>query len=225
MFVVPDGLSTAVFLLVVAFVLAAPLAGTWRATRDPRRVGALAVGLAAWLTAMSAFVATGVLERAPIPWLPVFFGLGLLGATVLALSPVGRGLAEHVPLGVLIGFQGFRLPLELVLHSWADQGTIPWSMTWEGSNVDIVTGLLSLLAAPWVGRSRALAAVVNAVGLLLLVNVGRVAILSSPVPFGWGVEPPLALAAHLPYAWIGPVCVAGAWAGHLVVFRALRVTR
>jgi hypothetical protein len=63
--------------------------------------------------------------------------------------------------------------------------------------------------------------VANLVGIVLLVNVARVALLSSPVPFGWGVEPPLVLALHLPYALIGPVCVSGALLGHVVLTRAL----
>ena len=32
---------------------------------------------------------------------------------------------------------------------------------------------------------------------------------------------PLLLPAHLPYAWIVPVCVAGALTGHIVLTRAL----
>ena len=49
----------------------------------------------------------------------------------------------------------------------------------------------------------------------------RVALFSSPVPFGWGQQPPLLLALHLPYAYIGPVCVGGALIGHIVLTRAL----
>jgi hypothetical protein len=41
------------------------------------------------------------------------------------------------------------------------------------------------------------------------------------VPFGWNVSPPLVLAMHLPYAWIVPICVAGALCGHVVLTRAL----
>ncbi len=31
--------------------------------------------------------------------------------------------------------------------------------------------------------------------------------MSSPLPIGWNVNPPLLMALHLPYALIGPVCV------------------
>ena len=63
--------------------------------------------------------------------------------------------------------------------------------------------------------------VANLVGFALLLNVMRVAVLAAPVPFGWGQQPPLLLAFHLPYALIGPVCVGGALFGHIVLTRAL----
>ena len=57
--------------------------------------------------------------------------------------------------------------------------------------------------------------------LILLINVMRVAVLSSPVPFGWNTQPPLLLLAfHLSYMLIAPVCVGGALFGHLELTRA-----
>jgi hypothetical protein len=108
-----------------------------------------------------------------------------------------------------------------VLHSWAGQGTIPTTMTWTGRNWDIISGIVALLACAVAGNNRRVAWVANVIGLVLLLNVMRVALLSSPVPFGWHVEPPLLLAFHLPYALIGPVCVSGALVGHIVLTRAL----
>jgi hypothetical protein len=121
----------------------------------------------------------------------------------------------------LVAFQAFRLPLELVLHRWALEGTIPLTMTWTGDNWDIVSGIVALVAAPFAHRHRVVAWGANVVGIILLLNVIRVALLSSPLPFAWMVTPPLLLALHLPYAWIGPVCVGGALAGHIVLTRAL----
>ena len=94
-------------------------------------------------------------------------------------------------------------------------------MTWTGQNWDIISGLTALVCASFATRHRAAARIANIVGFALLLNVMRVAILSSPVPFGWGQQPPLLLALHLPYALIGPVCVGGALFGHLVLTRAL----
>jgi hypothetical protein len=97
-------------------------------------------------------------------------------------------------------------------------------MTWTGSNWDVLSGIAPLLAAPFARQSRTAAMLANVVGLLLLFNVARVALLSAPVPFRWPVEPPLLVAFHLPYAFIGPVCVGGALLGHLVLTRALLST-
>jgi hypothetical protein len=131
-------------------------------------------------------------------------------------------MAIACPVPWLIAFQGFRLPLELVLHSWVHQGVIPETMTWSGSNWDILSGIAALVLAPLSVRSTVAAWTGNIIGLVLLVNVGRVAVFSAPVPFGWqDVTPKLLLPYHLPYALIVPVCVGGALAGHIILTRAL----
>jgi len=136
-------------------------------------------------------------------------------------STVGGWLAAGVPITWLVAFQGFRLPLELILHAWAHQGTIPSTMTWTGQNWDIVSGGAALLAAPLARRHRVAAWCANVIGMALLLNVVRVAVLSSPISFGWQITPPLLLAFHLPYALILPVCIGGAAMGHVVLTRAL----
>ena len=156
-----------------------------------------------------------------MPGIPLFFVSANLVALAYALSPAGARLAHGLPLSALLLFQGFRLPLELILHGWVGAGIIPETMTWSGQNFDIVSGILAILLAPLVVKRPGLAWIFNGVGLLLLVNVARVATLSSPLPFGWGVQPPLTLVYSLPYAWIGPVCVGGALAGHVILTRAL----
>jgi hypothetical protein len=121
-----------------------------------------------------------------------------------------------------VAFQGFRLPLELVLHSWVLQGVIPGTMTWNGSNWDVFSGIACLGLAPLSPYSKVAAWAANVIGIVLLVNVGRVAAMSAPVPFGWhDVEPKLLLPYHLPYALIVPVCVGGALAAHVILTRAL----
>ena len=94
-------------------------------------------------------------------------------------------------------------------------------MTWSGSNWDIASGIVALAVCPFVSKWQMLAWLANIVGIVLIVNVGRVAILSSPVPFGWEVEPKLELVAQLPYAFIVPICVGGAALGHVLLTRRL----
>ncbi len=213
--------SLAAFVAIVVAVIAAFLLAIHRAFRSAKAVVFAALALVVWLGILGGLVASGKMTSLPFNGLPLFFGSIAVVCVGLGLSPVGARLATGVPLAALVGFQAFRLPLELVLHEWAAQGTIPGTMTWTGQNWDIVSGIAALVCAPLVGRYPAAARLANIVGFALLLNVMRVAIMSSPLPFAWGQQPPLLLALHLPYALIGPVCVGGALFGHVVLTRAL----
>lgn len=216
-----DAQSVLAFRLVLAAVVAAFVWAVVRTYGRGRVFWTAMAVLFLWLGALTALVASGKMESLPFHGLPFFFAPILIVCGGAALSPFGARLAMNVPLAALVGFQSFRLPLELVLHDWAVQGTIPGTMTWTGQNWDIVSGLAALIAAPLAGRYPVAARVANVIGFALLINVMRVAIMSSPFPFGWGQQPPLLLALHLPYAFIGPVCVGGALFGHIVLTRAL----
>lgn len=219
---VPASLSSILaFLAIVAGVLFAMVGAIHHTYRSFKITAAFALGIGVWLGAQSALVVSGRLSDLPFNGLPVLVGPVLLIWTALALSPVGRRLAATIPLAVLVGFQSFRLPLELVLHSWFVQGTIPETMTWSGQNWDIISGVAALVCAPVANRFRVSARFANIIGLALLLNVMRVAIWSSPVPFGWNAQPPLLVAFHMPYTLIVPVCVGGALFGHIVLTRAL----
>ncbi len=214
--------SVYAFVAIVGAVIVAFFWAIKRAYREDVSAMVYArLGVTVWLGLLGAVVASGKMTSLPMNGLPFFFGSILLVSVGLGLSPVGARLATGVPLAALVGFQAFRLPLELVLHEWAAQGTIPGTMTWTGQNWDIVSGIVALVCAPLAGRYPVAARFANIVGFALLLNVMRVAIMSSPFPFGWGQQPPLLLALHLPYALIGPVCVGGALLGHVVLTRRL----
>ena len=217
--------SVVAFLLICGAVLAAFLRGIWASARaEGRNPGIrtlwVAVGVVGWLGLLAGSVASGWVE---VPGRLLIFGPGvLLVSAVIGFSRIGGWLASPGAIPWLLAFQGFRLPLELVLHAWVKQGVIPETMTWTGSNWDILSGIIALFLAPFCRRSRAVAWIGNIVGFVLLLNVGRVAVLSAPVPFGWpDVTPKLLLPFHLPYALIVPVCVGGALIGHIVLTRAL----
>jgi hypothetical protein len=210
--------SLTAFLAVEAGVLSMFVLGVRKADRAAApRVLALTF---AWLALLGVVVATGVVADEPMPRLPVLLAFTLGCGVAFGFSRTGGRLAQ-LPLPALVMFQAFRLPLEFVLHAWAESGTVPPTMTWTGQNFDVVSGALALVAAPFAGRIPAAAWLANGVGIVLLANVLRVVVLSSPLPFAWPIEPPLQLAFHLPYASILPVCVTGALVGHIVLTRAL----
>ncbi|MCO4744903.1 MAG: hypothetical protein KC912_08940 [Proteobacteria bacterium] len=227
-FILPNALTTFAFVLILIAVVLAFCGGVYLSNRDEspelatRRTAWVAVGLAVWLAALGAWVLTDVIATNPL-LIGAFAISSNLAAVAVALSPIGKRLAT-LPIAWLIGFQAFRLPLEVILHSWGEQGSIPMTMTWSGSNLDVFAGLAAVLAAP-LSRYRPVAWGFALLGFGLLMNVGRVAMMSSPLPFAWGQTPPLLLAMHLPYAFIVPVCVAGALCVHIVLFRKLWAER
>jgi hypothetical protein len=174
---------------------------------------------------IAAIVLSGLFQRYFIPYGPLFIAGTIALAIGVGFSKIGTTIAMSVPVGFLVGFQGFRLPLEWVLHEWYLSGTVPETMTWSGSNWDVVSGSIACITCAFVNKRLWLAWLFNFVGIALLVNVARVAIMSSPVPFGWSVEPPLELIAYLPYAYIVPICVGGAALGHVLLTRRLLAMR
>ncbi len=174
--------------------------------------------------AIAGVVYSEVLSRVFIPLGPIFLFGTVSFAVSIGFTQMGTRMVRAIPLGWMVGFQAFRLPLELVLNDWYKSGTIPQTMTWHGSNWDIVSGIFACIACVFVNNRRWLAWGFNVIGIVLLLNVGRVAIMSSPVPSGWQVDPPLELILFLPYAYIVPVCVGGAALGHTLLTRKLLTT-
>jgi hypothetical protein len=165
----------------------------------------------------------------PPPFAGVFLGVLVLGI-VLARSAVGDRLARGLPLAALVGLQSFRFPLEVVMHAAAERGIMPMQMSYSGRNFDIVTGITAALLAAWLRFGRPARAIVwawNVMGLVLLTNIVTVAVLSMPMFARFGSTPDRlnTFVANPPYILLPTVLVLAAWAGHLIVFRALRRDR
>lgn len=232
--------SSASLIFFTAFTLIQFAAMAWFFKKADGTVGQ---GRTPHLAAFFVFVAlfswavhSGIVIHYAIPLVPLIFVALLAISAAFAFSRPALATALKLPLALLIGFQGFRLPLELLLHHWASTETIPSTMTWSGQNWDIVSGIIALLAAPFVGHGRLgrklgtkyglkIAWFANTVGFVLLLNVLRVVVMSSPLPISWKLESPLQLIFYLPYAWIGPMFVAPALMGHLITFRVLRAQK
>jgi hypothetical protein len=217
-------LTLAVVAVDVALVRRAAAAGqAWRWT--------VLASIAAcfWLVLHAGLAASGILEGDRIPPPVMFYLVATLGVGVgVALSPVGGRLAA-LPVGLLVGVQAFRLPLEWLLHALYLAGALPVQMTWNGANFDVVTGASAALLGLWSLRHSLPAWVVwvwNVCGAALLINVVTIAVLSAPLPFRrFLAEPAVVLVFHPPFNWIVNVHVWTAFVGHLIVFRALWARR
>lgn len=189
-----------------------------------RRATWIAVGVAALYLGVSAALAlSGVLADVEARPPPAALLLGALGVGIVALafSRLGDRLLAW-PIGVLVGVQAFRILVELLLAAAHHAGSVPVEMTYEGRNVDIVTGLLAAGIGLWGWRGaapRALIAVWNALGLVLLIVVVGIAATSA---FGIvETSPRVTLPATWPGVWLPAWLVQLALFGHVLVFRAL----
>ena len=212
--------------LAVLFVVATWRTGEGLAPAARRRRTILAGGgMAIWLAAQAAAALSGWLahfDQRPPP-IVIWFASMLVMTLALAWSPFGRRFADKLPFVALIGFQAFRLPLELVMHRAAVAGIMPNVMTFTGYNFDIVTGATAVPLALLAWRRplpRWLLLVWNATGQILLIVVAAVAFAASPVFRAFGDDQLNVWVTQFPYVWIA-VMVAAALFGHIVTVRKL----
>lgn len=144
-----------------------------------------------------------------------------------SVSPYGRRLALGLPIAALVGFQAFRIPVELLLHGLYDNGIAPVQVTYLGWNFDILTGLTAIPVAWLAARgkaSRTLLIVWNTLGLALLGNIVIIALTSVPGPLRLFMnEPSARFIASFPYILIPTMFVTTALLGHILLFRRLQL--
>ncbi len=211
------------------------VAATWRtgeglvpAARRRRTILA-AAGMAIWLAAQAAAALSGWLghfDQRPPP-IVIWFASMLVMTLALAWSPFGRRFADKLPFVALIGFQAFRLPLELVMHRAAVAGIMPNVMSFSGYNFDIVSGATALPLALYAWRRplpRPVIMLWNLTGQLLLIAIAIIAFAATPVFRAFGDDQLNVWVTEFPYVWIA-VMVAAALFGHVVTMRKLMAER
>lgn len=175
---------------------------------------------AVWLAAFTIMSINGG-SLFGIPLGPVFLTISLVAAFLASMSSYGARLALGLSLNVLVAFHAVRLPMELILHQWAQHGTIPSTVTWTGYNWDILTGFLALLIMPIASKHRGATWFFNVCGFILLINL-LVVWLATALDFIRGPgQPLLKLAYYIPYFMIFPIYFAAIFAGHIILTRAL----
>jgi hypothetical protein len=205
--------------LAATFVLALYLVGSHRlAIRG-------AIGAALWMALTATAAARGWLRFDSPPTMLLVFAAVFAIALGIARSRVGLKLVTGLPLEALVGFQGFRVLVELLLHRAYREGLMPVQMSYSGRNFDIVTGLTAIALGVWLAsgrRSLRLVALWNVMGVGLLLNVLIVALLSAPTPFRVFMnEPSNIWVTQAPWIWLPAVMVLCAVMGHGLVFRYL----
>lgn len=153
----------------------------------------------------------------------------ILTIFITLLLPAGRRGLAKVNLHALTWLNVVRIPVELVLWWLFLEGYVPQLMTFEGGNLDILTGIAAIAAALW-GFSatgeiqrRGLLWAWNIGGLALLLNIVIRAILSLPSPLQQlAFEQPNIAVIYVPFVWLPSVIVMAAFFTHIVSLWRLR---
>lgn len=186
-----------------------------------------AFGLACWLTILGLVASTGYFQDFTVlPPRLLFAALPpVILSVVLLFSKRFSNLLRHIPPSWLVYIQSFRIVMELLLWFYFLNGMIPFQMTFEGLNYDIIVGLTALIAGNvFFKRSYRKFEVFiwNIFGLLLLSNIVLIAVLSTPSPFQvFKNEPANTFIAYFPFVWLIGFIVPFAFAMHLFSIRQL----
>jgi hypothetical protein len=179
----------------------------------------------AWFALWGGLAAAGVLGRFDVrpPPLALEMACMLVAGLALGFSALGGLVARAVPLWALVLAQGFRLPLELLMHRTALEHVMPNALSYSGYNFDIVTGASAFFVAYALRRGAApvLAFVWSCYGSLCLIAIAVIAVLSSPVIAAFGPDQVNTWVTRFPFVWLPTVLVVCALAGHVIVFRRL----
>jgi len=166
-----------------------------------------------WLVVQAILACTGFFQNFDVlP--PRTFAFGPLPFFILTLAYLifGRKFLGGLPLTVLTWIHVIRIPVECVLLWLSQNGLVPVEMTFEGRNLDILSGLsapLVYLLAFRNGRvNRNLLIVWNIAALALLTNIVTIAVLAFPSQFQMvGLDQPNIGVTFFPFVWLPSVIV------------------
>ena len=188
------------------FVLQVVALAGWLAARLPLAASAAVAG---WLAFTGVLAWSGALLRAGT--IPLYFPLLVLTPVLAGIfflrSTPGEAVLSALPPASPVLMQSFRIVMELVLWALALQGRVPYLITFEGRNIDILIGLTALPVAWFCFMRRTwpvrVATIWNVAGLLILANVVFHAYLSAPTAIRMiFTRPPTGFIGTLPYVWL-----------------------
>ncbi len=186
------------------------------------------IGLGVWIVLQGILAVTGFYLKTDT--MPPRFGLAILPPFLtivyLLVSKTGQNFVDKLPLKELTSLNVCRIPVEIVLLWLFQSQQVPQSMTFEGRNFDILSGLTALPMAWYAFQNgeikRTPLLIWNIVCLALVVNVVTIGILSAPTVFQkLSFDQPNIGILKFPFGWLASVIVPIVIFSHLVSIRQL----
>lgn len=151
----------------------------------------------------------------------------LLFILAIFITKQGKNFINNLNLKSLTILHIVRVPVEVVLYWLAVNKAVPELMTFEGRNLDIVSGITApvIYLICFKGekiRNRQLLLIWNIICLGLLFNIVTNAILSAPFAIQkLAFDQPNIAVLHFPFVWLPSFIVIIVLFSHLVVIRSL----
>lgn len=132
--------------------------------------------LFAWIFLVCILTFDGFFQNFDMPpRLLIFVGLLMITIVVLFALPKTRAFLNEMPITTLTYLHIIRVPVEMVLWWLAISGAISMDLTFEGSNLDIISGISAPFAAVFMvggkNKNRIGAIMWNVLAIGLLINI------------------------------------------------------
>jgi hypothetical protein len=171
------------------------------------------IGISAWLILQSVVALTEFYTNTNS--IPPRFTLAVLPPMLLIATlfifKKGRNFIHSLDMRTLTLLHVIRIPVEICLYYLFLQKTIPELMTFEGRNLDILSGITApvvyyfAFVKKTLGRRTLL--VWNFICLALLINIVSIAIVTAPFPFQQlAFDQPNIAVLYFPFIWL-PACI------------------
>ena len=153
----------------------------------------LSIFILTWIIYIIVVSTTGMIDDFSLPpKLPIFIIIpAFLFIGILITRNDTNLVLKNLPVYLLIGFQGFRIIVELIIWLAYKDGIIPVETTFEGGNYDILIGITSIPMAFYTYKerlSRGLLIFWNIAGLFILANTVKLFLFSAFFPQFIGLE-------------------------------------
>ncbi|MBC7905090.1 MAG: hypothetical protein H7Y27_16800 [Gemmatimonadaceae bacterium] len=188
----------------------------------------LMVGTMAWTIVQGIVSATGFYEISDTlpPRFALLLGPPLILMAISFLTRSGKRWIDGLSLRTLTILHVIRVPVELILFTIFLHKGIPEMMTFEGRNLDILSGISAPLVYYFGLVKKKLNKTIilawNFICLGLLINIVGIAILTAPFRFQqFGFEQPNIAVLQFPFTWLPAVIVPIVLFSHLVSIRRL----
>lgn len=178
--------------------------------------------LIGWIFVISVQTFNGFfLDFSPPPRLMIYVGICFLMILLLFIFPMSRSFLLKMPIATLHYIHIVRIPVEMVLWWLSVWSFIPRELTFEGANLDIISGISAPFAAVFMvsGRSknRIGAVIWNIIALFFLINVVSKAISLTPYFFEATVDSPANVGVfYFPYILLPTFVVPAIFFSHVV---------